>query len=65
MEVAGIGDFTAVLDQSVIVDFEGSLVRILSINGLITAKETAGRKKDQAGLEELYALRDALQDESE
>lgn len=64
-EVAGIGDFDDVFDQSIIVDFDGTPVRVLSIAGLIKAKETAGRQKDKAGLEELYALRDALQDESE
>lgn len=58
-EVAGIGDFQAVFDQSIEVDFEGVPVRILSIDGLIKAKETAGRLKDQAGLAELYALRNA------
>ncbi len=62
-EVAGIGDFKDVLAQSVVVDLEGIPVRVLSIDGLIKAKETAGRPKDQAGLEELYALRDALSDE--
>lgn len=59
-EVAGIGDYEDVLQNSVEVDFDGSAVRILSIAGLITAKETAGREKDRAGLQELYALQDAL-----
>lgn len=64
-EVAGIGDFDDVVEHSAIVDFDDTPVRVLSIAGLIKAKETAGRVKDQAGLEELYALRDALQNESE
>ena len=63
-EVPGIGVYQDVLDQSNTIDLDGFSVQVLSINGLITAKETAGRPKDQAGLEELYALRDAL-DESE
>jgi hypothetical protein len=64
-EVAGIGDFNEVFRQSVIVDFDGTPVRVLSIDGLIKAKETAGRLKDQAGLKELYALRDAMMDEDD
>ncbi|MGQ0543124.1 MAG: hypothetical protein ACT4O9_14970 [Blastocatellia bacterium] len=63
-EVAGIGSFDDVFEQSVVVDFDGTPVSVLSIAGLITAKETAGRTKDQAGLEELYALRDAMEDEN-
>ena len=58
-EVAGIGDFEDVVKQSIFVDLDGIPVRILSIEGLIIAKETAGRVKDQAGLKELYALRDS------
>lgn len=62
-EVPGIGDFEDALANSAVVDFEGVPVRILTIDGLIKAKETAGRQKDVAGLKELYALRDsALED---
>ena len=58
-EVAGIGTYDDVLEQSIEVDLEGSSINILSIDGLIKAKETAGRPKDEAGLRELYALREA------
>lgn len=58
-EVAGIGTYEDVFANSVNVDFEGTTVRILSIDALIVAKTTAGRKKDEAGLEELYALKAA------
>lgn len=60
-EVAGIGDYTKVLANSSEMDFDGFKARILSINGLIIAKETAGREKDKAGLQELYALRAAIE----
>lgn len=40
-------------------------VQILSIDGLISAKESAGREKDQPGLKILYALRDSELDEEE
>jgi len=56
-EVPGIGTYSDVLNNSEIADLEGEEVRILSIDGLIKAKITAGRLKDQAGLEELYALK--------
>lgn len=42
-------------------DLDGFKVRVLSIGGLIIAKETAGREKDKAGLKELYALRAAVE----
>ena len=58
-EVPGIGAYEEALADSIIVDFEGVPVRVLSIDGLIRAKETAGREKDKAGLNELYALRDS------
>lgn len=60
-EVAGLGDYDDVLRQSVLVNLEGNDVHILSVEGLIKAKETAGRVKDKAGLQELYALREAMQ----
>ena len=62
-EVPGVGTYEDTFRESVVVDLDGVPVRILSIDGLIKAKETAGRPKDAAGLEELYALRDAALDE--
>jgi predicted nucleotidyltransferase len=64
-EVSGVGDYDAVLRESIIVDLEGSEVRILSVEGLIKAKEAAGRTKDLAGLQELYAIRESRLTESE
>lgn len=58
-EVAGVGSYVEVLNESVVVDLEGFAVRILSIDALIRAKEAAGRPKDAAGLNELYALRES------
>ena len=37
----------------------GASVRVLSIEGLIAAKTAAGRPKDEPGLVELRALREA------
>ena len=64
-EVSGIGTFEDVLllsEKWSIYDFN---VQILSIDGLISAKESAGREKDQPGLKILYALRDSDLDEDE
>ena len=57
-EVSGIGTFEDVLRLSNQWDLYGYKVQILSVEGLISAKETAGRDKDQPGLRILYALRD-------
>lgn len=56
-EVPGIGTYRDAVANSELIDFDGAGVRVLSIDALITAKTTAGRKKDEAGLEELYALK--------
>ena len=62
-EVAGVGTYEEVFNNSVVIDFDGLCVNVLSIDALIKAKETAGRPKDAAGLNELYALRESLSDE--
>ena len=62
-EVAGVGTYEEVFNNSVVMDFDGLCVNVLSIDALIKAKETAGRPKDAAGLNELYALRESLSDE--
>lgn len=62
-ELAGIGTYQDALENSVTMDLEGVSVNVLSIDGLIKAKSTAGRLKDQAGLEELYALKASSTDD--
>jgi predicted nucleotidyltransferase len=62
-EVPGVGTYEDAVRSSVTNDFDGYPVKVLSIEALIKAKETAGRQKDIAGLKELYALRDSLSDE--
>ena len=56
-EVPGIGTYADALENSEIVDFDEFPVHILSVDALIKAKTTAGREKDRAGLEELYAIK--------
>ena len=56
----GFEDVLRVSEKWKIYDYD---VQILSIDGLISAKESAGREKDQPGLKILYALREASLDE--
>lgn len=58
-EVSGIGTFKDVLKLSETWDLYGYKILILSVNGLISAKEAAGREKDVPGLKILYALRES------
>lgn len=62
-EVDGLGSYDDVLRASTFWDIYGYKISVLSVDGLITAKERAGREKDVAGLKVLYALRDAEQDD--
>lgn len=50
-EVSGVGDFNAVLENSIIASFSYGDFRFLNLDALIAAKEAAGRERD------LYALR--------
>ena len=58
-EVPGVGTFTEAWAQSEAVTDDGMTFRVLSIDGLIAAKRTANRPKDQPGLLELEALKQA------
>ena len=62
-EVKGIGGFEDLVRDSIKVDLDGFSAYILSISGLIVAKEAAARPKDVAGLKVLYALRDSEREE--
>ena len=64
-EVAGLGDYEAVLANSVIFDLFGYKVNVLSISALIEAKRAAGRPKDLFVLPELQSLLEALNPEEE
>lgn len=64
-EVKGLGSYDDLLKDSITVNLDGFPTHILSVPGLITAKEAAGRPKDEAGLKVLYALRESERDEEE
>jgi predicted nucleotidyltransferase len=60
-EMSGIGGYEKVVAQSEERDLYGLKVRVLTIEGLLIAKKTAGRRKDQGHileLEELKKMRD-------
>ena len=57
--VKGIGGYRDVEVLAETKTFEGHELRVLSIDGLIVAKRATARPKDQAGLIELEALREA------
>lgn len=59
-EVAGVGDFQSVKDNSELVNFYGFEVSILTIDALIEAKKAAGRTKDLLILPELEGLKDLI-----
>ena len=62
-EVGGVGAYDEVLAVSSKWDIYGYQVNVLSVDGLIRAKENAKREKDVPGLKILYALRDSELDE--
>jgi predicted nucleotidyltransferase len=55
-EIAGIGQYTDVLALSDSLYLLGRTYRVLSLEGLIRSKRTAGRSKDLEALRELEAL---------
>jgi predicted nucleotidyltransferase len=63
-EVSGIGDYGAVLNYSTVIELEGFEMRIITLEGLIKAKEAANRPKDQQHLITLRALRE-IEDKEE
>lgn len=64
-EVAGVGNYKDVIENSEFKELFGLQVRVLTLDGLIKAKTAAGRTKDLLVLPELEALREALNDEKE
>jgi hypothetical protein len=57
-EIAGVGDFAAVLKQSVIGNFSYGQFRILNIEALIASKLAAGREKDLQAVRLLQAIKE-------
>lgn len=63
-EVKGIGNYDDLIGHSITIDLDGYPTKILSIPSLIIAKKAAGRPKDEAGLQVLYAIQESAQNEA-
>ena len=63
-EVSGVGGYEQALRSSEPAEFLGMRIRVLSIDGLIAAKQAAARHKDQSHLLELEELKRMQQGES-
>ncbi len=64
-EVAGIGDYAAVVENSTPVSIRDFAVEALTIDGLLKAKEAANREKDRPHLVALRALKELLGEQSQ
>jgi len=56
--IRGIGDFARVREASVELQVFGRRCRVISLDGLIRAKEALGREKDLLAAKELRAIRE-------
>jgi predicted nucleotidyltransferase len=56
-EIAGVDSFEGLWERAVEMDFGGFIVRVASIDDLISMKRAANRPKDQAHIYELLALK--------
>lgn len=59
-EVSGLGDYEQVLASSTSVRVDNVIVNVLTVDGLIKAKEAANREKDKPHLMELRAFKEMM-----
>jgi hypothetical protein len=57
-EVAGLGDFSAVLDQSVVASFSYGQFKFLNLDALILSKRAAGRERDLLAVRTLLSIKE-------
>jgi len=57
-EVAGVGNFEAVLERSVVANFSYGSFRFLGLEALIEAKTAAGRERDLDAVRRLLAIKE-------
>ncbi len=57
-EAPGAGPFEELWERAVVVEIDGSSVRVASVDDLIAMKTAAGRPKDKDHVLELRALRE-------
>ena len=60
-EIAGVGDFAAAFNQSVVANFSYGQFRMLNIDALITSKSALGREKDLEAVRLLRAIKEKQQ----
>jgi hypothetical protein len=60
-EVAGVGDFSAVLKRSVLANFSYGQFRFLDIDALIDSKRAVGRERDLDAVRRLLAIKERNQ----
>ncbi len=58
--IAGLGDYQAVKEQSELLELGSGLCRVLSLDGLIKAKEAMGRPRDEECVRQLKAIRERV-----
>lgn len=54
--ITGVGDFDRIRSRADTIDLRGHKVKVISLEDLIQAKETANREKDRLALKELRAI---------
>lgn len=57
--IKGVGEFEAVRAESIEIELFGRSCRVLSVEGLIRAKQAIGRDKDLIAVKELRAIQEA------
>ena len=53
----GVGDFSAVNEQSVKIDLNGAICQVISLDALIAAKSAMTRERDRLAAEQLRAIK--------
>ena len=56
-EILGVGDFAVVAAQSVAIDLDGAVCRVISLDALITAKTAMKRDRDRLAVDQLRAIK--------
>jgi hypothetical protein len=60
-DIAGVGDFDAAKQKSVLADFHGLKVPMLNLDAVIASKTAAARLKDKLVVPHLIRIRDAIE----
>jgi hypothetical protein len=58
--ITGVGDFERVNSSAITIQLFGRDIRVISIEDLISAKETLGREKDRLAAKELRAIKERI-----